>query len=267
MSVLNFGNKWLTPSLTNKAEACWRGGREGGWLPEAHVQSPSHSHLVTLDKQVRESGVQTVLPGFRCLDLFVRERRAGAWERSPVCWRGCKSCFVSQGSFRKPGDPADLLDAGQGLRMTHPFLEEKQVSEKPSQGEQGGKGRRMVVPQDLTVEDPYWAVQRLRTWPQARSWGWEAVNKGRVRNNKAGESENQEDLERLWYWFHPPSPPGVQEEWNSRKSWWPSFHFSYFWAKSNWKDDKTLACEKALVAGLLLGKGTCFVFFLSSHSF
>ena len=59
----------------------------------------------------------------------------------------------------------------------------------------------------------------------------------------------------------------VQEEWNSRKSWWPSFHFSYFWAKSNWKDDKTLACEKALVAGLLLGKGTCFVFFLSSHSF
>lgn len=36
--------------------------------------------------------------------------------------------------------PCRSLDAGQGLRMTHPFLEEKQVSEKPSQGEQGGKG-------------------------------------------------------------------------------------------------------------------------------
>ncbi|XP_030668697.1 TATA box-binding protein-associated factor RNA polymerase I subunit A isoform X2 [Nomascus leucogenys] len=47
----------------------------------------------------------------------------------------------------------------------------------------------------------------------------------------------------------------VQEEWNSRKNWWPSFHFSYFWAKSDWKEDTALACEKALVAGLLLGKG------------
>eukprot|EP00070_Physeter_catodon_P023730 XP_023986448.1 TATA box-binding protein-associated factor RNA polymerase I subunit A isoform X3 [Physeter catodon] len=47
----------------------------------------------------------------------------------------------------------------------------------------------------------------------------------------------------------------VQEEWNSRKNWWPSFHFSYFLAKSDWKEDKTLACEKALVAGLLLGRG------------
>lgn len=32
--------------------------------------------------------------------------------------------------------------------------------------------------------------------------------------------------------------------------------------QSNWKDDKTLACEKALVAGLLLEKRTCFVFFI-----
>ncbi|XP_049490543.1 TATA box-binding protein-associated factor RNA polymerase I subunit A isoform X1 [Panthera uncia] len=47
----------------------------------------------------------------------------------------------------------------------------------------------------------------------------------------------------------------VQEEWNSRKTWWPSFHFSSFWAKSDWKEDKALACEKALVAGILLGKG------------
>ncbi|XP_030158505.1 TATA box-binding protein-associated factor RNA polymerase I subunit A isoform X3 [Lynx canadensis] len=49
--------------------------------------------------------------------------------------------------------------------------------------------------------------------------------------------------------------PWVQEEWNSRKTWWPSFHFSSFWAKSDWKEDKALACEKALVAGILLGKG------------
>ncbi|XP_047377498.1 TATA box-binding protein-associated factor RNA polymerase I subunit A [Sciurus carolinensis] len=47
----------------------------------------------------------------------------------------------------------------------------------------------------------------------------------------------------------------VQEEWNSRKNWWPTFHFSYFWAKSDWKEDTDLACEKAFVAGILLGKG------------
>ncbi|XP_077793992.1 TATA box-binding protein-associated factor RNA polymerase I subunit A isoform X2 [Macaca mulatta] len=47
----------------------------------------------------------------------------------------------------------------------------------------------------------------------------------------------------------------VQDEWNSRKNWWPNFHFSYFWAKSDWKEDTALACEKAFVAGLLLGKG------------
>nr|XP_008510076.1 PREDICTED: TATA box-binding protein-associated factor RNA polymerase I subunit A-like isoform X1 [Equus przewalskii] len=46
----------------------------------------------------------------------------------------------------------------------------------------------------------------------------------------------------------------VQEEWSSRKNWWPGFHFSYFWAKSDWKEDKALACEKALVAGVLSGK-------------
>jgi hypothetical protein len=60
----------------------------------------------------------------------------------------------------------------------------------------------------------------------------------------------------------------VQEEWNSRKNWWPIFHFSYFWAKSDWKEDRELACEKAFVAGILLGKGTCFCFlFLSWHRF
>ncbi|XP_063092753.1 TATA box-binding protein-associated factor RNA polymerase I subunit A isoform X2 [Cavia porcellus] len=47
----------------------------------------------------------------------------------------------------------------------------------------------------------------------------------------------------------------VQEEWKSRRNWWPTFHFSYFWAKSDWKEDKDLAYEKAFVAGMLLGKG------------
>lgn len=47
----------------------------------------------------------------------------------------------------------------------------------------------------------------------------------------------------------------VEEEWKSRRNWWPAFHFSFFWAKSDWKADAELACEKAFVAGILLGKG------------
>ncbi|CAO2638746.1 TATA box-binding protein-associated factor RNA polymerase I subunit A [Lemmus lemmus] len=47
----------------------------------------------------------------------------------------------------------------------------------------------------------------------------------------------------------------VEEEWKSRRSWWPAFHFSFFWAKSDWKADADLAYEKAFVAGILLGKG------------
>ncbi|XP_074173085.1 TATA box-binding protein-associated factor RNA polymerase I subunit A isoform X2 [Rhinolophus sinicus] len=57
----------------------------------------------------------------------------------------------------------------------------------------------------------------------------------------------------------------LQEEWNSRKNWWPSFHFSYFWAKSDWKEDKALACEKALVAGILLGKGYRYFRYISKQ--
>uniref|UniRef100_A0A8C7ETK7 TATA-box binding protein associated factor, RNA polymerase I subunit A n=1 Tax=Neovison vison TaxID=452646 RepID=A0A8C7ETK7_NEOVI len=57
----------------------------------------------------------------------------------------------------------------------------------------------------------------------------------------------------------------VQEEWNSRKNWWPDFHFSSFWAKNDWKEDKTLACEKALVAGILLGKGCRYFRFISKQ--
>ncbi|XP_028616741.1 TATA box-binding protein-associated factor RNA polymerase I subunit A [Grammomys surdaster] len=50
-------------------------------------------------------------------------------------------------------------------------------------------------------------------------------------------------------------PEWVEEEWKSRRNWWPAFHFSFFWAKSDWKADADLACEKAFVAGVLLGKG------------
>ncbi|XP_051042455.1 TATA box-binding protein-associated factor RNA polymerase I subunit A isoform X2 [Phodopus roborovskii] len=50
-------------------------------------------------------------------------------------------------------------------------------------------------------------------------------------------------------------PAWVEEVWKPRRSWWPAFHFSLFWAKSDWKADADLACEKAFVAGILLGKG------------
>ncbi|XP_016042834.1 TATA box-binding protein-associated factor RNA polymerase I subunit A isoform X2 [Erinaceus europaeus] len=57
----------------------------------------------------------------------------------------------------------------------------------------------------------------------------------------------------------------IQELWDSRKNWWPNFHFSFFWAKSDWKEEKTLACEKALVAGILLGKGCRYFRYISKQ--
>ncbi|XP_074844702.1 TATA box-binding protein-associated factor RNA polymerase I subunit A isoform X2 [Carettochelys insculpta] len=45
----------------------------------------------------------------------------------------------------------------------------------------------------------------------------------------------------------------VREEWDSRRDWWPAFHFSHHLAKRNWKENESLACEKAWVAGILLG--------------
>ncbi|XP_015448261.1 TATA box-binding protein-associated factor RNA polymerase I subunit A isoform X1 [Pteropus alecto] len=57
----------------------------------------------------------------------------------------------------------------------------------------------------------------------------------------------------------------VREGWDSRRSWWPSFHFSYFWAKSDWKEDKALASEKAVVAGILLGKGCRYFRYISKQ--
>uniref|UniRef100_A0A8D1DIU3 TATA box-binding protein-associated factor RNA polymerase I subunit A n=1 Tax=Sus scrofa TaxID=9823 RepID=A0A8D1DIU3_PIG len=57
----------------------------------------------------------------------------------------------------------------------------------------------------------------------------------------------------------------VQEQWKSRKNWWPGFHFSYFWARNDWKDDNALACEKALVAGMLLGKSSRYFRYISKQ--
>ncbi|XP_043367663.1 TATA box-binding protein-associated factor RNA polymerase I subunit A isoform X3 [Dermochelys coriacea] len=56
----------------------------------------------------------------------------------------------------------------------------------------------------------------------------------------------------------------VRKEWNSRKDWWPAFHFSHYLAKRNWQENESLACEKALVAGILLGKD-CKYFKYVSH--
>ncbi|KAM7173209.1 TATA box-binding protein-associated factor RNA polymerase I subunit A isoform 2-T3 [Macrochelys suwanniensis] len=55
----------------------------------------------------------------------------------------------------------------------------------------------------------------------------------------------------------------VTEEWNSRKDWWPAFHFSHYLAKRNWQENESLACEKALVAGILLGKGCKYFRYVS----
>ncbi|KAM6324422.1 TATA box-binding protein-associated factor RNA polymerase I subunit A [Aegotheles albertisi] len=56
----------------------------------------------------------------------------------------------------------------------------------------------------------------------------------------------------------------IKQEWSSRKDWWPAFHFSHYLAKSNWKENESLSYEKALVAGILLGKD-CRYFKYVSH--
>lgn len=56
----------------------------------------------------------------------------------------------------------------------------------------------------------------------------------------------------------------IKQEWNSRKDWWPAFHFSRYLAKRNWQENKSLSYEKALVAGILLGKD-CKYFKHVSH--
>ncbi|XP_027726471.1 TATA box-binding protein-associated factor RNA polymerase I subunit A-like [Vombatus ursinus] len=57
----------------------------------------------------------------------------------------------------------------------------------------------------------------------------------------------------------------VQEGWSSRKDWWPTFHFSYYLAKKNWKENKILALEKAFTSGILLGKGCKYFMYVSKQ--
>uniref|UniRef100_A0A8C4XSP5 TATA-box binding protein associated factor, RNA polymerase I subunit A n=1 Tax=Falco tinnunculus TaxID=100819 RepID=A0A8C4XSP5_FALTI len=56
----------------------------------------------------------------------------------------------------------------------------------------------------------------------------------------------------------------IKQEWKSRKDWWPAFHFSRYLAKRNWQENESLSYEKALVAGILLGKD-CKYFKYVSH--
>ncbi|XP_073528001.1 TATA box-binding protein-associated factor RNA polymerase I subunit A isoform X2 [Phyllobates terribilis] len=51
----------------------------------------------------------------------------------------------------------------------------------------------------------------------------------------------------------------IFEEWQSRKSWWPSYHFTTYQAKNDWRDCAKLATKKASVAGMLQGP-TCNYF-------
>ena len=103
---------------------------------------------------------------------------------------------MSQGSSRKPGDPAGLLGAGQGLRMTHPFLEEKQISAE-AQSRRTGRKVEDGGPSGHHCGRSLMSMSKALNTAPGKRLGWKAVNKGRVRNNKAGRSENQEDLERL----------------------------------------------------------------------
>uniref|UniRef100_A0A7N4P430 TATA-box binding protein associated factor, RNA polymerase I subunit A n=1 Tax=Sarcophilus harrisii TaxID=9305 RepID=A0A7N4P430_SARHA len=57
----------------------------------------------------------------------------------------------------------------------------------------------------------------------------------------------------------------VQEGWSSRKDWWPTFHFSYYLAKKNWKENRILALKKAFTSGILLGKGCKYFMYVSKQ--
>ncbi|NWU94001.1 TAF1A polymerase, partial [Upupa epops] len=55
----------------------------------------------------------------------------------------------------------------------------------------------------------------------------------------------------------------IKQEWDTRKDWWPAFHFSRYLAKRNWQENESLSYEKALVAGILLGKDCKYFKYLS----
>ena len=216
MSVLNFGNKWLTTSLTNKAEACRRGGRAGGWLPEAHVQSPSHSHLVILDVACQrvwgpDSPTWLQMPGFVCEG----EESWGSEEKSSLP-EGmqellCESRVLQEawgpwtpvGCRPRPEDDPSLL------------RRETRICRSPV------KNREKTGGGWWSLRTSLWKIptEQFRGCKHGpRQEAGAARPRGRVRNNKAGESENQDDLERLWYWFFfffsPTRSSRVELPWN-----------------------------------------------------
>ncbi|OCT79442.1 TATA box-binding protein-associated factor RNA polymerase I subunit A [Xenopus laevis] len=47
----------------------------------------------------------------------------------------------------------------------------------------------------------------------------------------------------------------IEDQWRSRRDWWPVYHFTKFHAEKEWKERPKLAMKKALTAGILLGPG------------
>ncbi|NXX89550.1 TAF1A polymerase, partial [Centropus bengalensis] len=57
----------------------------------------------------------------------------------------------------------------------------------------------------------------------------------------------------------------IKQVWDCRKDWWPAFHFSHYLAKRNWQENESLSYEKALVAGILLGKDCKYFRYVSKQ--
>ncbi|XP_072364362.1 TATA box-binding protein-associated factor RNA polymerase I subunit A isoform X2 [Scyliorhinus torazame] len=47
----------------------------------------------------------------------------------------------------------------------------------------------------------------------------------------------------------------IKEQWELRQDWWPAFHFSEFRAHRDFEENESSACRKAMIAGILMGKG------------
>ncbi|XP_041064485.1 TATA box-binding protein-associated factor RNA polymerase I subunit A isoform X2 [Carcharodon carcharias] len=47
----------------------------------------------------------------------------------------------------------------------------------------------------------------------------------------------------------------IKEQWELRQDWWPAFHFSKFRAHRDFEENESYACRKAVIAGILTGKG------------
>ncbi|XP_044145617.1 TATA box-binding protein-associated factor RNA polymerase I subunit A isoform X1 [Bufo gargarizans] len=50
----------------------------------------------------------------------------------------------------------------------------------------------------------------------------------------------------------------ILEAWQPRQSWWPSYHFTSFLAKNDWRECAKLGLVKAMVAGMLQGPGCVY---------